>query len=280
LPPAGDCNPYTGTSCFCKEESSQQLFPSEFQQVCVRQLSLSEPPATVGCGVQINNEISLDKECKCKQNNSCFNTDLKALNPKFKIANNVLSAANQGFDLLESGDFQPAKLSSFSTDASAFASKTLKELKRKPLKSNLNPEQQKAASDLAKVLPADIAAALATAPNGNSPVGLGMGGSPKANLDKLPQDLKKKVAEAIKADYNTKGSSTTNPTGEDQPQFQMPTFGQKAADSGTEVVKFAEKAFNNADVNNTPETPIFDIISNRYRRSGWNKVESVEMKAQ
>jgi hypothetical protein len=41
---------------------------------------------------------------------------------------------------------------------------------------------------------------------------------------------------------------------------------------------FAEKAINNADVTNSPDTPIFDIISNRYMRSGMSKLQVQEPK--
>jgi hypothetical protein len=280
LPPTGDCNPYTDTGCFCKEESSQQLFANEYQQVCVRKLPLNAPPESLGCGVQVNNQISFDKECKCKQTNSCFNPQIKTFDPKFKIANNVIGLANQGSDLLGSSEFQPAKLSSFSTDASAFASKTLKTMKRKTLNPKLNQNQIAAATELARVLPPDIAATIATNPNGNSPVGLGSGGGPSGNLsNKLSPDIKKKLADAIKVNYSSGGSGfEKNSDSGSEPQFQLPSFGKKSDAGNSEVVTFAEKAINNADVNNSKETPIFDIISNRYRRSGWNRVESAEMK--
>ena len=55
----------------------------------------------------------------------------------------------------------------------------------------------------------------------------------------------------------------------------MPGQAQESA-GGTEIVSFAEAAVSKADVSNTPETPIFDIISNRYRRSGWQKLDRFE----
>jgi len=282
LPNDGACNPYTKTDCFCREPSSRELFPNEYQQVCIFNRPLYAPPTSLGCGVKINNEISLDKDCKCRQSNSCFNTQIKAFDPKFKLANNIVNMANHGADLLASGEFNPAKLADFTTTATAFSLKALSSnTKRKPIKIKVAPENMEGASQLAKILPADVAAVIASAPNGKAPVGLGFSGGPSAaSLDKLPGDLKKKVAEAIKTSYKTNSSGDSSSSkGSEEPQFQMPTFGKKAEGNNNDVLRFAEKAFNNADITKAKDRIIFEIISNRYRNSGWKKVESPELKA-
>jgi hypothetical protein len=238
-------------------------------------------PDSLGCGVMVNNQVSFDKECKCKETNTCFNPQVRAFDPKFGLANNVLSVANQGFDLAASADFQPAKLANFSTEATAYASKILKSVKKKPFKIKLNPEQAKEAQKLARIFPPELAAALAASPSGGAPAGaLGLGGGPSSNsLDKLKPELKEKVAKAIKANYNSGGSGDLgSKKGSDDPGFQLPTFGQAAKKDGNDIIHLSERAFKNADIHSSPETPIFEIISNRYRRSGWTKVESSEMK--
>jgi hypothetical protein len=61
--------------------------------------------------------------------------------------------------------------------------------------------------------------------------------------------------------------------------FELPKIGDESAqEDGVEVLEFAEAAISKADVSNAPETPIFDIISNRYKRSGWTKLEQAESK--
>lgn len=279
LPNVGKCNPYTDTGCFCSEATSKQMYPNEFENVCVRKRHASDlVDEQLGCGAMNNGKMAYDKQCKCKANKSCFTTQIKPFNPKLNIGNNVLSTANQGFDLLAKGETNPATLSSYSTSATALALKSFPKNPKLP-QPKLNEQQQKIATDLTKVVPPSVAALAAAAPKANVP-GLGVGKS--SGLDKLPEDTKKKVAQAIKANYNQSGGGSEAIVDEDKPGFQMPTFGEQAAaqDENSEVLSFAEKAVDNADVSNSPETPIFDIISNRYRRSGWNKVESSEMKAQ
>jgi hypothetical protein len=220
-----------------------------------------------------------DKECKCKETKTCFTTSIRPFNPNYNFGNNVMNYANQPFDQLESGSFNPAKLNNYSTDARALALKAFKTMKTKLPKPKLSATQQASANELAKVLPPEAAALMAAAPAGNSPVGLGMGRP--VSLDKLSPETKKKVATAINSQYQSNGSGFDQASNDQENSFQMPTLGQKSSsEDNIEVLKFAEKAVDGADVNKAPETPIFDIISNRYRRSGWNKIESTEMKAQ
>ena len=95
-------------------------------------------------------------------------------------------------------------------------------------------------------------------------------------LAKLSPELKKKLATAISGNYKTSGGSNSH-SSSDEPDFVMPTFGnneQKNEEGGVEVLSFAEQAVSKADVNNNPETPIFEIISNRYMRSAWKKLDT------
>jgi hypothetical protein len=276
IPPAGDCNPWTDKKCFCSEKSSQQLYAAEFQNVCVPKPKLAEVPI-IPCSKSTDGKISLDPECKCKKNKSCLNSTIKAYTPNFDVPGNFMNLTNQGHDLLAEGGASMARLGAYSTNASAHVAKALakSKIKKNP---KLTPEQATIATDLEKVLPPGLAAVAATAPAGKPPGGLGVGKA--ASLDQLPEATKKKVAEAIKANY-TSGSGE-NAGGNKEEPVAMPNFGMAPQENrnDAEIVTFAQKAMEGADVSNSPDTPIFDIISNRYRRSGWSKVESAEMKAQ
>lgn len=77
LPKAGDCNPYTGTACFCKEKTSATLYASQYQEVCVLNGGNAEGTVTVsGCAANNNGTISYDKDCECKKTNTCFSTPM------------------------------------------------------------------------------------------------------------------------------------------------------------------------------------------------------------
>src|SRR5690606_14286228 len=44
LPKTGDCNPWTGTACFCKEPTSQTLYPGQYQEVCILNNGIADGP--------------------------------------------------------------------------------------------------------------------------------------------------------------------------------------------------------------------------------------------
>lgn len=276
LPKTGECNPWTNTSCFCKELTSKEYFPTEYQEVCVlNNGNIETPKVALGCGTVVNNKVTYDKECKCKQTNSCMKTSLKAYNPKFDLSKNFMNQANAGFDLLGSGDFDQAKLDSYSTSAAALASK-LQPKKGSIPDVNLNAEQKKTADAMAAHMPSNIAALAAASGRSANPSGIQEASSKTASVSKLSAEMKDKLGDALDVDYKVGGGFDSGSS--DDPGFQIAGLpGQESGNSGgTEVVSFAEQAISKADVSNAPETPIFDIISNRYRRSGWEKLQSLE----
>ena len=275
LPKAGDCNPWTGTSCFCAEKTSKELYPSQFQEICILNGGNFETPkVAIGCGAVVNNKIQYDKECKCKQTNSCLKSGLKAFNPKFPFGNNLVQEVNKNFDLLNSGEYDEGKLNVASTNLNALAGRIKPKFNGKLPQPKLNSEQQKIADGLKSVMPAGLAN-IAAAANSKFESGIKDSAISSSAISKLPDSVKEKVASAINANYR-KGSGSTQYS-DNEPEFVMPKFpGQEQKSASTEVVSFAEEAVSRADVSNAPTTPIFDIISNRYRRSGWKKLETVQ----
>lgn len=274
LPKAGDCNPWTGTSCFCSHPTSKDLYPAQYQEVCVLNNGnfLAETGSMV-CGVLVNGTMQLDTECKCKQTNTCFRAVMKDLNPTLSLGQNFMSQANKGFDLLGSGEYDPAKLNTYNAQIGAMAKGLKDKVKVNGPNLKLTEDQKQAAKAFTDYMPDSVAAIAAAAPISNGPRGGGlMGGVTSSALEKIPDSMKKKLAEEVKGNYNSSGSS--NSTASTEQEFTLPQFGGPAqASKNVEEISFADKALSKADVSNAPDTPIFDIISNRYRRSGWTKLE-------
>ncbi len=279
LPSTGDCNPWTKTTCFCSEKTSKTLYPDTFQQVCVLNSGNPEPAmVSVGCGVMSNGQMSYDKECKCKQSNSCFKTKLTSANMKFTLGNNLMGQANRGFELLGNGQFDSGQFDNYGIQSGAYAAKIKKNIAVSGMpKIKVDPKNQGIANEFAKIMPASAAGLVANSASMNAPGASGDGGA-KAALDKLPTNLKDKIEATEPVKYTSKGSGFESvDEGKDQ-QLTIPGGDEKGSDDSTEVLTFAEKAINNADVTNSPDTPIFDIISNRYMRSGINKLKVEESK--
>jgi hypothetical protein len=280
LPKAGECNPWTKTSCFCSEPTSKARYPGEYQEVCVlNQGNFATPKVAVGCGSVVNNKLSFDQECECKKTNTCLKSDLKVNGATFSLATNYLNQANKGFNMLSEGILDEKKIDAYNLESGAMAKKLKGSLDPKSVpKVGLTAEEKKMADELKKFMPEALANVAAhsqpTYPSG----GIKDSPMPSSAISKLPDSLKEKLAEAIDVNYKQGGGNTQSVS--ESPSFQMPKFGAQPAETheGTEIVSFAEKAISKADVSNTPDTPIFDIISNRYRRSGWDKLGETEKK--
>jgi hypothetical protein len=279
LPHAGDCNPWTKTACFCSEPTSKTLYADNFQEVCVLNKGDPETPKiAMGCGVMADGKMTFDKECKCKQTNSCFRVRLSTAGGGLSFGTNYMNDANQGFDMLGGGEFDTAKFDSFNLQAGANASKMKNKIGTTPIpKMDLSGNKKKLAGSFGDLLPPSVAALAANSPMVTPPGGFGNDGV-KAAFDKLPQKLKEKIKETEPAKYSSGGPGFESNSEETEEVLGFPSSGESEVKGGTEVLTFAEKAINNADVTNSPDTPIFDIISNRYMRSGINKLKVEESK--
>ncbi|HLT22971.1 MAG TPA: hypothetical protein VKZ84_05995 [Bacteriovoracaceae bacterium] len=276
LPKSGECNPWTQSACFCQEASSKEHYPAEYQEVCVlNNGDFNTPKMAMGCAAQSSDgRVTYDEQCRCKQTNSCLSSKISAFNPTLSGATNLMKQMQSGFDLLDSGLYDEAKLNAYSTQAAAMGSKIAKQITNpdsQPI--HLNNEQKKLAQELSGLVTPELAAKIAsTSPDlpENSLAGArNMGGSSLSPAEIREEGLK---AKGVTGKYKTGAVSRSSSKSESG--FVMPNLLAKksAPTSNIEVVNFAERAVNNADVNNSPDTPIFDIISNRYRHA-WKRLE-------
>ena len=277
VPAVGRCNPYTQTSCFCSESTSKTSYPDLYQQICVLKRDVAEiNPAQVPCGVLKDGKMVVDSECKCKASNTCFKASVSLPSAEFKFGTNVMKDTNKAFDLLNNGNLNAGELDNYAARMSATSRKLASKAKIPNVQ--LTPEQKKIADSLKDLnLPPGVAAMIAKSPQVNSP-GLNMGSVSSPAISKLPKSVQEKLKDLDGPKFRS-GSANNNVADAPEETFELPKLGEEAVQvEGVEVMQFAEAAVNKADVSNSPETPIFDIISNRYKRSGWTKLEQAEPK--
>ncbi|GEM_PF-2158332 len=275
LPKAGDCNPYTDTACFCAEATSSMAYPAEFAKVCVASEYGPKATASSQTCLVLNKEgkYIADTACKCKLSNSCFTANLKILNPKFSLASNMM---NQGQDVLNAsltGNLDEGKLNSAMLKSAAYNQRVLAAADKKVGTTKTAASDKALADELSKSLPPNIAAQLASGPTGEVPA---MSSASPSSLATTPEAQEAIDAVSKKASYASGGPGfgSNQAASDDYAAPKIPSFGEtQSASSGTEVISFAEQAVENADISKAPETPIFDIISYRYRQSAWNKVD-------
>lgn len=277
VPVTGRCNPYTQTSCFCSETTSKTAYPDLYQQICVLKKDVAEiNPPQVPCGVLKDGKMVVDMECKCKLSNSCFKASISLSSPEVKFGTNIMNDTNKAFDLLNNGNLNAGVLDNYAARMAATSRKLASKVKLPNVQ--LTPEQKKIADSLKDLnLPPSVAAMIAKSPQVNSP-GLAMGGISSPAISKLPKSVQEKLKDLDGPKFKS-GSANNNVADAPEETFELPKIGDDTVkEDGVEVMEFAEAAVNKADVSNAPETPIFDIISNRYKRSGWTKLEQSEPK--
>lgn len=276
LPKAGDCNPWTGTSCFCAEKTSAKLYPGQFQEVCVLNKGKFDGPlSNFGCAVQVAGKVSLDASCGCKKTNTCLSSKISIGQARLGLGANFINDANKGLQLLDPSQFDEAKLNAFQSNMAGKLAGV--NIKGEPIPDvKLTPTQRAAADSLTGLVPPAIAnLAAAGAPAGPPSGGL-MGGSTASALDKIPSALRKEMKDfEVSGGYAARGGFSPTSAAAEQ-SFSLPGMQPQNPEGGVQVEEYAEKAVSNADVRNAPETAIFDIISNRYRSSAWKRLEAAE----
>ncbi len=269
-----NCNPWTKTACFCSESTSKTLYPSEYQEVCVLNNGNPETPRmAVGCTAKTGNTATYDQECGCRQTNTCLRSNLTAYTPRLGTGVNLMAEANTTFDTLATGDVDQGQIERASLRQSAIAARVAAKYGAKlPTPALLTEQQRQVAQGLGGILPANVAAMAASARPVNGS-GVRESGIGAAAVSKIPPKIRERLAEAISVGYQTGGGSVQ---AAEEPGFVMPTIPgmEEAPQGGTEVVNFADRATSRAEISNLPSTPIFDIISNRYRRSAWNRLDT------
>jgi hypothetical protein len=280
LPKAGDCNPWTGTQCFCSEKTSPKLYPGQYQEVCVlNKGNPNGPLSNMGCAVQTNGQVALDANCSCKASNTCINSRISMGRTNLGLGANFINDANKGLSLLDPSQFDEGKLNDFQAsmaaklnDFKAKGDKTIPDVK-------LSPEQKALANELSKVVPPAVANLAAASPTGGPPVGGLMSGSTSSALDKVPAALQKDMKDfEVGGNYRKSGGFSPTASAAAEPGFTFPGMpgGQQQPQGGEQTAEdFAAKAVDRgADVRNTPDTAIFEIISNRYRMSAWKRLNA------
>lgn len=275
LPKEGACNPYTDTLCFCAEVTSEKAYPAEFSKVCLpSELGPKATASSMSCLV-LNKEgkYVADTVCKCKQTNSCFKANLSLINPNFKLASNMMAQGNSALNAITNGNFDEGKLNTAYLNNAAFNNRVLKSVDTKIKPVATNEKNKKLVDELSHVLPPNIASQVAATSGDFVPATAKSSMPTVANISPKAQETLDSIAKKVAYEEGGPGFGGSSNESEDINLPEIPGMGQQNNQSGLEVVTFAEQAVENADITKAPETPIFDIISYRYRQSAWNKVE-------
>ena len=272
LPGKGDCNPITDRLCYCSQPSTEND-----PTYCAENLHKNTIAATSYRVACTTNTLKIDPNCTCEKTNTCFETYLEAQGEG--ILNLGMGYANSPFKPIRSlarGELVGSTINTSSYDSTAaIAKKALKEAADKL--GDYESSRNKDVSDalMAKGIPGNVARLIANNPPSqasiNAATGRFNGSSATQYASVAPSKKGSNIVDFSGGNglgYKGKSGGSDN-AGEDFLAKLKP--GGKAAPTNSKILEFAQKAEAQARQNGQirkEDTPLFEIISLRYRTSG------------
>jgi hypothetical protein len=226
-------------------------------------------PNAIPCATIQNGQAKVDTSCSCKRNNSCLNGQLQT-----RAASIDFGGVNMADPLRllneMNGEFDPEKIEPIIGSINARAKKAVSGLPVANVPSvTLDDKNRRIAKELAGAgVPARVAAFAAGSNIPSVSPGLAVSGA----LSNLPSLEEESSGSRQGTSYNPSSSSRSNRNSGSRTDFTNP-FAKGGKQEAVQVETFAEQAFAEAEITKDTSIGIFDLISNRYRRSGWSRVD-------
>lgn len=280
LPSKGDCNPVTDRLCYCTEESTRN--DPDFCMPEIRNRYVDKMAEfTTPC---LDNKGKTDVECQCRDTNSCFDrkiedglrgvgfstSDLKGIRPVQELSRGSLSSSG---------------LNQAQRANSAIRDRVRKKLGRKISKlansKKLTPKQQSDADALAKKgFPKPMAEILSAAPM-NSEAQKKLAEMKKENIGPKNYNANTKGHRPKESSIRATGGAGLNPgsraeedSGNEFSDMMKKLNGEEGREMASgQVLRFAERAQNAAQISKREDTFLFDIISHRYQKTAWKRFD-------
>lgn len=261
--------------CYCFTSDNKPNPSTMNNKVCSMKLvglNNNNNPQNNSPKVCVDQNMAADVNCSCRKNNSCLKVPTSFKMSGFTPGTfKMLSSATMGANDLLNGNTDVGSMDAGAIGANAAR---LKEIADKEIAKD--PKAKKNSNNLAQSLMAStpgLAPAGAGFSSGSSP----MPSSPAAAAAALDKEIQ--GAEEVKVNTAGAGGPTAAPTAvEEQPEFGL-TDDQLAAQE-TEIAEVMKQDIDmgNSDINNGSKTNIFDVLSNRYQRSGMRRLFDEEGK--
>ena len=266
LPQAGDCNPFTQTTCFCNEESSFAVDPGNFNRFCVPEL-LAQRNQNNDSFVCLDQNGKADVSCACKGSNSCIDRRLSVAGIDIGLGPTVMKNPISAIDPLRNG-FGTGNVAAAANRNLALAKKALNTFK--PTKAiPLNDTQKGIAKQFnLDGIPKAASAMMSKAKSNKSalPRSLSSFGGSTQGL-KGRRSAKKQVTKINPSNFK-QGKTIRQKR---QGNSGLPSFGRKKKTAtGIKIEDFEQKALRDAELIPENGKGIFETISTRYKKRAWN----------
>lgn len=283
----GDCTPTDRNNpakpnCYCFNSDWTKNTAHADTNACQSLRGPQEKPTTTTGGtggggrVCINKNSGIDASCQCKTTNSCLKvrtTKVSGLTTdQFKMLSTPISSANAAYSGGIAGT--SADLANLRNNAARLRTAANNALKKNPtLKAGLEKKMKTMSDRL-------IASAKGLSPISPSASGNRSLSNPQQALNELKKDIEKSKAEGLGAaasGSNSSGSMALPESQGEQPlEFGMTE--QEAITQEKELSQAMNKNYNLNDINKSSSENLFDVLTNRYKRSGMRRLFDEEGK--
>lgn len=264
-------------SCYCFTSDNKPNPATMENKVCNMKLAGLKnelKSTTASTKVCVNQNMTADPACGCKRNNSCMKVSsfkMNGINPgTFKMMSAATSPANGLFNgNVAAGDMDAGSIGTNAARLKEVADKMATKVK----------DAKKNSDNLSNALMAASAGIPASGPGYSSGAG-SLPSSPSAAAAALDKELKDTKGDA---EITTAGSKNAGGPGFDVPADEEPEFGlseSAAADQEIEIAEVMgqELDMGNSDISTSSSTNIFEVLSNRYKRSGVKRLQGDDTK--
>lgn len=265
-----DRNDTTKPKCYCYTPENK-INPSRTSTETCKNALATLNKATddvVTDKVCVSAAIAIDSNCACRATNTCLKTTagfttmgfspntFKMISANAGPANDLFNGTASAGDIADSAGINAAR-----TQAAA-AAVIAKD-------ANAVKESKAAASAFEKGLLATTSGLSMPGSSGSSALPT----SPAAAAAALDKEIKENNEEI---DVTTSGPSTSTNANFDSSE-EVPEFGMSGADAANQEIEIAEVMgkevdFGSNDINKTKDTNLFEVLSNRYQRSGMKRL--------
>ncbi len=275
----GKCNPITEKQCYCSLESRTNepyCMPPNWKS------RAEQPGQIIGC---VDTALKEDPDCKCLQRNDCFDVRVRKISGYADFGPSMFGPALDNSSPIFAGRYNTSSMNNLADQQLAAVRRLLKkkagDLPSKVGKVNLNPSQMTQAQKYAKLgFPVRLARQMASTPSsakGKSMVAKLKGNSAKKGLARMKR-YSRSGGRVVNYGANRKKGKTTKAKAAYNP-FAKFGKGKKDKKKQTgQIMNFAERAREKAQIQKDTGRPIFEIISHRYRVSTWRKFNVMDIK--
>lgn len=271
-----DRNDPSKPNCYCYTPENGRNTNRSNSQVCQKLWAGINIKATnYGTAAQstrvcINNQKKADPTCACKQTKSCMKVGVKGINGLNAGSMSMLSSALSPLNSISDGSADGATMNTAALENNAMAVKKFNDdLMKNPAFADINKGRKAAEDKLMKDLTKGSSSLGGSGLLGSN-ASSNLPSNPKEAASMLQKEIESQTATPINVDGNDLAMPSNVPSNE--PEFGLSQDALAAQETQIAELMKEDLEYGGSDINAGSKQNIFEVLSNRYQRSGMRRL--------